>query len=314
MARIKIINELNDVGIREAFDEFLEAKTASNLSSSTIKGYEYAFSVFWNYNEFDEESKCSEINQNLMNKFKNHLLKQDISKNSVNHYIKSLKSFLSWCFRMEYIQRFECDLVRAQETKIRYYTEEEMADLLEKPTGNNNFGAWRMWAIVCFCYATAARAQSICDVMVEDVDFYHKEIVFTHQKNNTLLTVPMSDTLEKVLKEYMRKFGINKMKWLFPEITGEQLTVNAIHKAIDRYCESRGVTKRGIHAVRHAYASQAIRNGMNPVKLQRIMNHSNFKTTERYLHLFGSDLKIDYNDVSPLDVASKKKSRTKKLG
>lgn len=36
--------------------------------------------------------------------------------------------------------------------------------------------------------------------------------------------------------------------------------------------------------------------------------------TERYLHLFSENLKVDYSDFSPLDTTTRKKSRTKNVG
>lgn len=312
--KITMKDATDDMSMRQAFADFIETKTADNLSASTVKNYVYTFEKFFSYNEFAEDELCSVLDEGKINKWKNHLLKEDISFQSVNHYVRDIKTFLTYCWKMGYCEKFEVQQVRGQEQSIKYYTADEMEALLEKPVGNQNYGAWRTWAIVCFIYATGARAQSVCDVKITDIDYYHKEIIFRHQKNKTLLKLPMSDELEKCLRSFIKKFGLENEEWLFCEITGEQLTPNALRLAINRYAQSRGVEPKGSHALRHAFASQYIRNGGNPVLLQRIMNHASFKTTERYLHLFGDDLKETYNEISPLDVASKKKSRSKKIG
>lgn len=313
--RMKVSQEEIGTTFNDALAEFIEAKELQNCTQKTIDNYQYAIEKFAEYNDFDDETLVTECTQGICNKYKNHLLKQDISFNSVNGYVRSIRTFLYWCERKEYIQEhIELKDVKGQAKKIKYYTEDEMKDLLQKPVGNNNYGAWRMWAAISFIYATGARAQSVCDVKMEDLDFYKKEITFTHQKNKSLLVLPMSEALERTLKEYIRKCHLQQEEYLFPTITGEQLNPHTLNTSIRNYCAARDIPMRGIHAIRHAFASQYIRNGGNPVKLQKILNHSSFKMTERYLHLFGEDLKVDYSDFSPLDTATKAKSRTKRVG
>lgn len=312
--RMKVSNEEHKLTYDEAALEFIEAKMADGLAKPSIRNYEYSIQIFREYNNFNEDTLLEEIDEAVTNRWKNHLLKQDISYNSVNSYVRNIRIFLHWCAKRDYIEKIEMKDVRGQDTKIKYYTEEEMEELLIKPVGNNNYGAWRMWAVIAFIYATGARAQSVCDIKMEDLDFYKKEITFTHQKNKSLLILPMSEALEKTLKEYIRKCNLQNEEYLFPTITGEQLNPHTLNTAIRNYCISRDVPMRGVHAIRHAFASQYIRNGGNPVKLQKILNHSSFKMTEKYLHLFGEDLKVDYSDFSPLDVSTKKKSRTKRVG
>ena len=312
--RIKISKEEHKITFNEALAEYMDYKAASGLTDQSLEQYSFSIGMFSTYNEFDDDTLLEVVDAKMINKYKNHLLKKDISFRTVNSYIRGLRTFLNWCAKRNYIEQLEVKEVKGQETRIKYYTPEEMEKLLEKPTGSNNFGAWRMWAIIAFIYATGARAQSVCNVKMEDVDFYRKEITFTHQKNKSLLVLPLSEQLEKVLKEYIRKCGLKNEEYLFPTITGEENTVPAIQRAMVRYCKTRDVPNRGIHALRHSFASQYIRNGGNPVKLQKILNHSSFSMTERYLHLFGEDLKVSYSDFSPLDTATRKKSRTKRVG
>ena len=312
--RIKVSKQNIVITYGEAIQEFLDEKALLNLTEQTLKHYKENLERFAKYSKFDDDTPITEVNAKSVNKYKQHYLKQDVSYVTVNTYMIVLRTFVKWCERKDYIEPIEIQLVRGQETRVKYYTQEEMEKLLEKPIGSNHYGVWRTWAIIAFIYATGARAQSVCDVKMEDVDFYRKEVTFTHQKNKTLLVLPISEQLEKVLKEYIRRCSMKNEEYLFPAITGEQLTTSGLNQAINNYCKNRRVPNRGVHALRHSFASQYIRNGGNPVKLQRILNHKSFRMTERYLHLFSEDLKVDYSDFSPLDTATRKKSRTKNVG
>lgn len=311
--KVKDIDE-NAISVLECINEFMEYKESENISAPTKRNYLYALDRFIDYFEIDDNFQMADITEGMIIKWKNHLLNQNVSFETVNSYIRILNIFLKWSAEREYCGAIKVKLVRGQQTRLKYYTEEEMNVLLQKPIDNNNFGVWRTWAIIAFIYATGARAQSVCDVKIEDLDFKVKEVVFTHQKNKSILVLPISPQLEKILKEYIKRCGLEEEEYLFPSISGEKLKPHNMNLSVNRFCQQRGIEGRGVHAIRHSFASQYIRNGGNPIKLQKILNHQNFAVTERYLHLFGSDLKIDYSDFSPLDNAIKHKGKTKRVG
>lgn len=313
---MKVSKEPVKISLDDAYKEFLIFKESENVVASTIRNYNHCYKKFKDYFEIDSTFKAEDINQNMLNKYKNHLLKEDLKVASVNHYIGDLKPFLAYLESMEYIPHLELKKVRGQQSGVKFYTPEEMEKLLVRPT-NNVFGAWRSWCAIAFMYSTGARIGSVVEVKAADLDLIRGTVTFRHQKNKSVLVLPLSDAMIKYFKEYINKCGIdlsNPDTLIFPAITGEPISTTGMWKNIGEYCESRGVESKGVHAFRHTFASVYIRNGGNPVKLQRILNHSTFQQTERYLHLFGEDLKVDFTDLNPLDTTMKKKSRQKKIG
>lgn len=313
---MKVSKEPVRMALDDAYEEFLVLKQAENVVPATIRNYNHCYKKFKDYFEIGSDFKVDELTQNMLTKYKNHLLKEDLKIASVNHYIGDLRPFLMYLENMEYTPHFEFKKVRGQKTGVKFYTPEEMEKLLVRPT-NNVFGAWRSWCAIALMYSTGARVGSVVEVRAADLDLVRGTITFRHQKNKSLHVLPLSDTMVKYFKEYIGKCGIDLSDpetLIFPAITGEPISTTGMWKNIGEYCEARGVESRGCHAFRHSFASQAIRNGMNPVKLQMILNHSTFQQTERYLHLFGEDLKIDFTDLNPLDTTMKKRNRQKKVG
>ena len=45
------------------------------------------------------------------------------------------------------------------------------------------------------------------------------------------------------------------------------------------------------HVLRHSFAVQSIKNGMDTRRLQKLMGHSKIETTERYLQFANNDLR-----------------------
>lgn len=298
------------VSLDEAFNEFIQQKEANGLAPSTIRNYNLSYHIFYTYNEFDKETPVTIITNNLINKWINHMRKEEIATSSINHYLREIRAFTNFCVKREYLNSpIEIPQLKEQEELPKFYSDEDIEKLLAKPSNNDTFTEWRMWGIVNFVLATGARAATIRNVQLDDIDFNNANINLSrHTKNREALNIPLSSTLANALREYTRKWHITD--YLFPNVGNEQLTDSALRSAYVRYCQARDVEQTNIHGLRHSFARSWIINGGNQFKLQRIMGHKNLSMTNRYVKLFAQDLKTDYESYSALDVIKKKSKRT----
>lgn len=298
------------VSLDEAFNEFIQQKEANGLAPSTIRNYNLSYHIFYTYNEFDKETPVTIITNNLINKWINHMRKEEIATSSINHYLREIRAFTNFCVKREYLNSpIEIPQLKEQEELPKFYSDEDIEKLLAKPSNNDTFTEWRMWGIVNFVLATGARAATIRNVQLDDIDFNNANINLSrHTKNREALNIPLSSTLANALREYTRKWHITD--YLFPNVGNEQLTDSALRSAYVRYCQARDVEQTNIHGLRHSFARSWIINGGNQFKLQRIMGHKNLSMTNRYVKLFAQDLRTDYESYSALDVIKKKSKRT----
>ena len=294
-----------EITLQEAFNLFIQEKEANGLSASTLRNYNLSWKIF---SEYCEITLPSEINDGVIIKWINHMRKSEIAPSSMNHYLRDMRCFINWLIKREYCEKVEIKEVRQQEEQPKFYKDEDIELLLEKPRVKDSFVEWRTWAIVNTILATGARAQTICDMTLADIDFQKKEIALGHTKNKKAQNVPMSKSLETCLREYIRKFDVST--YLFPNVGDEQLTTNGLRLAYGRYCKDRGVEQTNIHGLRHSFARSWVKNGGSAFALQRILGHSNISMTNKYVKLYAEDIKEDYEDFSALDVIKKKKSRS----
>lgn len=297
-----------EITLQEAFDLFIQEKEANGLSASTLRNYNLSWKIF---SEYCEITLPSELNDGVVIKWINHMRKSEIAPSSMNHYLRDMRCFINWLVKREYCEKLEIKEVRQQEEQPKFYKDEDIELLLEKPRVKDSFVEWRTWAIVNTILATGARAQTICDMTLADIDFQKKEIALGHTKNKKAQNVPMSKSLETCLREYIRKFEVST--YLFPNVGDEKLTTNGLRLAYGRYCKDRGVEQTNIHGLRHSFARSWVKNGGSAFALQRILGHSNISMTNKYVKLYAEDIKEDYEDFSALDVIKKKKSRTSKF-
>lgn len=301
--------------LKEAFEEFIAEKEARNLSASTLRNYRQSFELFCDFFEFEEDTSINAVSMTHIYKYSNTLKVEGVRPSSINHYLRDLRAFFNWAADPDrrYIDTpLRIKEVEVQEEKPKDFSEEDIMALLEKPRRNDSFVEWRTWAVVNWVLATGNRAATVCEVRLDDISFSKKEIVLRHTKNKKAQIVPMSSSLETVLKEYTRFWRREAPigGFLFPNVGEEQLTTNALRLSFGRYCEDRGVEQTNIHGLRHSFARGWVKNNGNMYALQSMLGHSSLDMTRKYVKLYGEDLKEDFDKFNPLDNLKKGARRT----
>lgn len=322
MARVKRVltkaQSKDTTYLFEAFEEFMNEKTAKNLSASTLRNYRQSFNFFCQYHELDSETPATDITPSHFYSWINSMKLDRVKETSINHYLRDCRAFIYWCMEepRNYIQpAFKINMIEAQEETIKLFDDDDIASLLEKPKRTDGFVEWRTWTIVNWVLATGNRASTICEVRLTDINFNKREITLRHTKNKKAQIIPLSSALETTLKEYIRMWRKEAPVggYLFPNIGEEQLTTNALRLSFGRYCNSRGVEQTNIHGLRHNFAKMWVQNNGNMYALQSILGHSSLEMTRRYVRLFGEDLKEDFDKYNPLDNLKRSTKRTQTI-
>lgn len=275
------------------FCEFLAEKETLGLSKRTLQNYESSYKKY-----VSEIGKT--ISKESIEKWIKSLIDKKMNPISINHYVTHLRVFAYWFMNKGYCRPFVVKKIKTQEPQLKTLSDEEIVVLLEKPSLRCIFSIFRSWVIINFILGTGARVSTITNLKVEDVDFSNKEIRYTHLKNKQSAIVPMSQSLERILKTYLNTWDLGK-GYLFPSKHGVQLTSSALEQSLRRYVVGRGIKYKGAHSFRHTFAKKYIVNGGNAFILQRLLTHSDLSMTKKYVRLFSSDLHKDYDSLCPLD-------------
>ena len=304
----------------QAFDEFMAEKEAHNLSKATLKNYQQSYDYFIAFHNFNpDEDTVDEVTQSHFYKWINSLKLDGNKPTSINHYLRDCRTFFYWCMDVDrkYITNpFKISQIEGQEEQLKLFPDDELELLLEKPErSNNKFTDWRTWAVVNWVLGTGNRASTIVDVQIGDIDFRKKEIALRHTKNKKAQIIPLSSSLETVLKEYCRIWRKNAPAeaYLFCNVGEAQLTTNALQNSFAKYCKARGATHTNIHGLRHNFAKGWVKNNGNMYVLQKLLGHSTLDMTRKYVNLFSEDIKEDFDRFNPLDTIKRKQKRTQTI-
>lgn len=303
--------------LETCLEEYLEEKRALNKSKATLIGYEEALRKWLDFIKGSDRSLAArDVDAGYALAFSHYCLNEGMKSTTLNHYLRVVRAFLYWCMEKHYIQTFKVKLVAEQENVKMTYSDDDCMKLLAKPRKNDSFVEWRTWAVINWVLATGSRASTICNIKIGDVNFARKELYINSSKNNKASILPLSLALANTLQEYMKMwlYDFGPTDWLFPSsTTADQLTVNALKHSVRRYNLARDVEMTSIHAFRHTFAKNWIRNTGDVFRLQKVLGHSTLEMTRRYVNMFSEDLKEDYEEFSPLDKLKRNSTRTQQI-
>jgi len=220
----------------------------------------------------------------------------------------------------------ELDMLFEDESKIETFSEEEISIIL------NNITNPKLKILVKFALGTGLREGEILALnkpdiknmetrvtktlrnikVFDDPDTYHYEFKITTPKTKkSIRKVPIPTELEKDLAELNKIRNEEKLKLgelycdnnlLFPSTTGTYIDSRNLLRAWTRVFKNINVPYKKLHALRHTYATQLLKNGVQLLTVSRLLGHSSIKTTEIYAHVLES---TKINDVEKLNVLFK---------
>jgi site-specific recombinase XerD len=147
-------------------------------------------------------------------------------------------------------------------------------------------------------YAGGLRVSEVVRLQIHDVDSSRMCLHVRAAKGRKDRLVPLSAALLAHLRDYWRVH--RPATWLFPGgRQGQPLSVSYVQRICQRAVRACGLSKKAsMHTLRHSYATHLVEAGTDLATVQKLLGHSQFSTTLRYVHLGQPHLQ---RVVSPLD-------------
>jgi integrase/recombinase XerD len=271
--------------VSNLFSAYIRELKLYQKSPHTISGYETSFKMFCRFMDV-QKLPIGVIKKETVLDYTEKLLNGDYAVSSINHYLRDLRAFLYWCMENNYIVPFKVKLLKDTTPLKRPYSKEEVKVLLRKPFPDDGFSEWRTWAIINMVIGCGVRSSTISNMLKQDIDYENNSIYLRHSKDgknsNSIALVPQ---LKKAIVSYL-KYNPNDTDYLFPSITGEQLSPHSIGLSLVRYNKKRGVEQTSLHLLRHTFGALWAENGGDVYELQRIMTHKDIRTTQNYINMY----------------------------
>lgn len=168
-------------------------------------------------------------------------------------------------------------LMKEDNVKERYLSTEEAQRLYEVLTRSDNV---MLQYIIPMLILTGARKREVLDARWEDFDYERRLWRIHTTKLGRPRFVPMSDGVINLLESVPR----HDCEWAFPNPKTLKPYVSIFY-AWDTARREAGLDDVRIHDLRHSYASFLVNAGRSLYEVQRLLGHTQIKTTQRYAHL-----------------------------
>ena len=284
-----------------------------NVSSKTIRSYKTTFQMLITY--FVEEKNMKLIDITFENVTKEMILDflnylETEKKNSIrtrNQRLAAIHSFYQYCSvdeieHMENIQKILSIKTKKYEKKVQeYLTKEEIQTLLASIDSSTKIGR-RNLLVLSLLYDTAARAEEIIHLKLEDIRLEEQLVILTG-KGNKQRIVPIMENTKKLIIQYLKENKIAR-GFLFGENTTYSMLKHLLLKINQMNIISKKITS---HTFRRSRATHLLEAGVNILYIQELLGHEDISTTQEYAKV------IEKNKIEAIKKASPNLGETELL-
>jgi integrase/recombinase XerD len=133
--------------------------------------------------------------------------------------------------------------------------------------------------ILTLVYSVGLRVSEIVNLKIEDIDSKRMLIQIKNAKGRKDRIVPLSKTVLNLLRIYYKQY--KPRIYLFNGQNSEKYSIGSCQKIYKKYIDNNS----SIHCLRHSSATTLLESGTDIRIIQKILGHSNVKTTEIYAHV-----------------------------
>jgi integrase/recombinase XerD len=275
--------------LHEKIEYFLASKRVDGISDETIKNYALQLSQFQRF--IIKPTNSIDVNDiRLYIAFIQH--EKNLKPSSVGSMITIIKGFFSFLHNEGFIDKNPTSRIKA--TKFDKKSLRKSLDVEELEKLREACKDPREKAIIEFAYSTACRASEIISVKISDIKENTLRVI---GKGDVERTVYISAKCRIYINNYLVTRNVNS-EYLFigSKAPHKKLTVSGLEKIFKRIAARTDISKSIYpHILRHTWAVNALRSGMNINIIQEILGHKHPQTTQIYAKLDTSSIQYEYN-------------------
>ncbi len=300
MSRLKVIPTSGEP-LARLVDDYLSSCRARGLSPKTVKdSYGYPLQhVFLPFCDREGIATIDALSNRVMDRYSSELLERGgkrgpLSRHSVHAYVRNVNLFLGWAQRQGESVEAKGQLPKLARRDIDVLSREEISAMeAAAPTERDKL-------IIRVLADTGMRVGEVVGLRPDDVIERNRAhfLRITHAKGGDSRLAPIMPDLARRLRRYAeRGRPDHSPDRLFvalrrsPNGRTAPLETSGVLQMVRDIAERAHVAKRVYpHLFRHSFITEALRRGMNPLMVAKIVGHSSLVMIQRnYEHLVVDD-------------------------
>lgn len=283
------------MNLNELHKQFLEhLEIEKGRSIKTVENYDRYLRRFL---EFTKISNHSQINDEVVRRFRLWLNRKNLNKKTQNYYLIALRMFLKYLAKrgIKSLAPERIELAKTPQRELDLITEEELIRLLEAPK-DNDLRILRDKAILELLFSTGLRVSELCSLNRDHIENAKTGEISIRGKGGKIRVVFISDTAKTALKNYLdKRTDVDEALFVKENFAKEgplRLTTRSIERIVKQYAIKAGISKKVTpHVLRHTFATDLLQSGADLRSVQAMLGHSSVTTTQIYTHVTDKQLR-----------------------
>ena len=269
-------------------DECLYAK---NYRPATIKWYKEAINQFLRFYEGKVASFQHITLDRVRTWFYTKRSRGDWCADTLLGRYKSLKVFFRWCVENGYMQQNPIDLIQKPRLEqklpksIKKQEAQEILDYSFDMPSRYRFTRYRNRAIIATFIYAGLRASELMNLTISNVDMENRVLTVRRGKGGKDRLIPMGSKLYEYLNLYLQdRIRVKKGgMYFFNTLKSDgPVTSSGLKRIVMAVKKGTGINFSP-HKLSHTFATLMLDGGVDLFSLQKMLGHSDIKTTTIYL-------------------------------
>ncbi|MFT7144316.1 MAG: integrase/recombinase XerC [Alphaproteobacteria bacterium] len=270
----------------EIFRQFIESYLGKEADNDTLKN----------------------LNVDQLQAFITHgILKEKVSKQTVNRRLSSIKSFFKWLKRKNILQNDHVQLVKnikAQTAPPKALQKSDILNILKKlrpPSENADMHEKRDYCLVLVLYGLGLRISEALSINAEDIQGERINIIGKGNKERSLpLPKPVKLAMIDLASDLPK--SAKSCPLFINQRFAARLSARAAQMILKRVRNELGLAEHLTpHTLRHCFATHMLENGADIRTIQELLGHESLSATQRYLAINARELKDAHDNAHPLN-------------
>ena len=262
-----------EVGKMDVVEAIKKECFRRRLSNKTIKTY-----VFWNKKFFSFCKKDhKEITKKDVKEFIDCLSERDVSANTLNVALNSIKFMLDWVL----YKRWRLNIKYSKKPKKlpSILSREEVIRLISSTKNHKHR------IIMALMYSAGLRVNELVNLMVRDLEIKDSYGWVRHGKGNKDRVFIIAERLKEDIIKFIEENKLSYNNYIFAGQNSNHLSTQTIFQIVKKAAKDAKIKKNvHPHTLRHSFGTHIIENGYSLQSLQGLLGHSSPETSMVYIH------------------------------
>ena len=291
------MREPTGLTLKEGLSEFTEWGMGK-YSCSTVRTYT---DLIGRFITFAGDRPLADIKVTEIAKYHGYLKNKDYADSSVAFMMVALRQFMKYLFLRHEIT-WDYQLVSVPKYVSRSYAPVETEDARAMIDGirAESFRSLRDKTMLSFLYSSGVRVAELCCLETKDLHIQDGHGSIISKKNRQLRMVFWDDATAQLMKEYLPQREL----WASSDAMfismdrknrGGKLSTRSVQRLV---ADLRPKANISPHSFRHGLGMRAVKAGIHPRYIQKILGHKNINSSQIYLDVHDEDVVKAYQKIA----------------